>query len=113
MRMLLFESATLVAAHLKAQATADDADVTGRKLPRVDNQARLLEQRKRLVGVLVEGETQPSYALVDMCQLISESNSITWISPAKCTKRDVEVQMLGKERTEDVFGPSRDRRSQA
>ena len=27
------------------------------------------------------------------------SNSITWISPAKCTKRDVEVQMLGKEKT--------------
>ena len=99
MRMLLFESATLVTAHLKAQATADDADVTGRKLPHVEKQARLVEQRKRLVGVLVEGETQPSYALVDMCQLISESNSITWISPAKCTKRDVEVQMLGKEKT--------------
>ena len=99
MRMLLFESATLVTAHLKAQATADDADVAGRKLPHVEKQARLAEQRKRLVGVLVEGETQPSYALVDMCQLISESNSITWISPAKCTKRDVEVQMLGKEKT--------------
>ena len=99
MRMLLFERARLVTAHVKTQATADDADVTGRKLPHVEKQARLVEQRKRLVGVLVEGETQPSYALVDMCQLISESNSITWISPAKCTKRDVEMQMLGKEKT--------------
>ena len=98
-RMLLFESATLVVAFLKAQATVDDADVTGRKLPHVEKQARLDDQKRRLSGVLIEGELQPSYALIDACSLIVDSNSITWLAPSKCTKRDSEVQLLGKEKT--------------
>ena len=98
-RMLIFEASTLVVAQLRAQATADDTDLTGRKLPHVEKQARLAAQKARLPGLLIEGELQPSYALVDACALMSESNSVTWISPSRCTKRDAEVQQLGKERT--------------
>ncbi|CAE7826193.1 kanC [Symbiodinium sp. CCMP2592] len=98
-RMLIFEASTLVVAQLRAQATADDSDLAGRKLPHVEKQARLTSQKARLPGLLIEGELQPSYALVDACALMSESNSITWISPSRCTKRDAEVQQLGKEKT--------------
>ncbi|CAE7861964.1 unnamed protein product [Symbiodinium microadriaticum] len=98
-RMLIFEASTLVVAQLRAQATADDTDLTGRKLPHVEKQARLAAQKARLPGLLIEGELQPSYALVDACALMSESNSVTWISPSRCTKRGAEVQQLGKERT--------------
>jgi len=98
-RMLIFEASTLVVAQLRAQATADDTDLTGRKLPHVEKQARLASQKARLPGLLIEGELQPSYALVDACALMAESNSITWISPSRCSKRDAEVQMLGKERS--------------
>ncbi|CAE7396726.1 dnajb6-b, partial [Symbiodinium microadriaticum] len=98
-RMLIFEASTLVVAQLRAQATTDDTDLTGRKLPHVEKQARLVGQKARLPGLLIEGELQPSYALVDACALMSESNSVTWISPSRCTKRDAEVQQLGKERT--------------
>ncbi|CAE7270705.1 dnajb6-b [Symbiodinium sp. CCMP2592] len=97
--MLIFEASTLVVAQLRAQATADDSDLAGRKLPHVEKQARLTSQKARLPGLLIEGELQPSYALVDACALMSESNSITWISPSRCTKRDAEVQQLGKEKT--------------
>ncbi|CAE7710295.1 SLC24A2 [Symbiodinium sp. CCMP2592] len=98
-RMLIFEASTLVVAQLRAQATADDSDLAGRKLPHVEKQARLTSQKSRLPGLLIEGELQPSYALVDACALMAESNSITWISPSRCTKRDAEVQQLGKEKT--------------
>ncbi|CAE7887274.1 unnamed protein product, partial [Symbiodinium necroappetens] len=37
-RMLIFEASTLVVAQLRAQATADDTDLTGRKLPHVEKQ---------------------------------------------------------------------------
>ena len=86
-RMLIFEASTLVVAQLRAQATADDTDLSGRKLPHVEKQARLSSQKARLPGLLMKGELQPSYALVDACSLMAESNSISWINPSRCTKR--------------------------
>ena len=81
------------------RAYLGDSDVSGRKLPHVEKQSRLADQKRRLSGVLIEGELQPSYTLVDACQLIADSNSITWLSPSRCTKRDTEVQSIGKEKS--------------
>ena len=53
------------------------------------------------MGVLVEGETQPSYALVDMCQLISERDFASQVHKQGCGGANVGA-------SEDVFGPSRD-----
>ena len=99
LRMLHFESSTLVVAHFKSQVASDSSEPQTKKLPVAEKQARLAEQKTRLTGFLIEGETQPSHSLIDLCATIAESNSIQWIAPSRCTKRDTEVQHLGKDKT--------------
>lgn len=95
MRRLHFEATTLVVAQLKAQVTGD-TDEGKRKLPVIEKQARLAEQRARLVGVDIKGEMQPSYALVDAVHNMIDANSVMWIAPSKCTSRDQEIQQGAK-----------------
>ena len=44
----------------------------------------------------------PSYALVDLCSHMCDTNTVTWISPGKCTSRESEIQVSSKE-TAKVF----------
>ena len=91
-RRLHFEASTLVVAQLKAQV-AGDPDEGQQKLPIVEKQARLEDQRQRLAGagVDVDGELQPSFHLIDAVNSMIETNTIQWIAPSKCTSRDMEV----------------------
>jgi hypothetical protein len=91
LRRLHFEASAIVMAELKSKAT----DTTGdgqRKLPIAEKSARLLDQEKRLPGLKIRGELQPSFALVDMVAQMKETNTIMWIPPSKCSKRDAEIQ---------------------
>ena len=97
LRRLHFESAAIVMAELKSKAADISGDST-RRLPVAEKAARLREQEARLPGVRIRGELQPSYALMDLVSQIKESDSITWIAPSKCSKRDAEVQSSLKER---------------
>ena len=90
LRRLHFEASTLVVAQLKAKV-AGDPDEGRQKLPVVEKQARLDDQRTRLVGIDIEGELQPSYQLIDAANSMIETNTVHWISPSKCTSRDQEV----------------------
>ena len=87
---LHFEASTLVVAQLKARV-AGDPDEGRQKLPIVEKQARLEDQRQRLAGVDVDGELQPSFHLIDAVNNMTETNTIQWIAPSKCTSRDQEV----------------------
>ena len=69
-----------------------------RKLPPVERVARLQGQQVRLKGLTIKGETQPSYALIDLIAGICDSGSIVWVPPSKCTNRDSEVQQSLKEK---------------
>ena len=89
-RRLHFEASTLVVAQLKARV-AGDPDEGRQKLPIVEKQARLEDQRQRLAGVDVDGELQPSFHLIDAVNSMIETNTIQWIAPSKCTSRDMEV----------------------
>ena len=51
---------------------------------------------------LIERDMVPSYALVDLCSHVSDTNTVTWISPGKCTSRESEIQVSSKE-TARVF----------
>ena len=44
----------------------------------------------------IEGELQPSYALVDAVNAMIETSSVLWVAPSKATSRDQEVQHGGK-----------------
>jgi hypothetical protein len=93
LRRLHFEACTLIVAHTKQQVSLDASVEGGRKLPVAEKQARLQQQQQRLTGVNISGELQPSYALIDLAASMLESNSVIWISPAKCSKRESEIQL--------------------
>ena len=89
-RRLRFESATLVVAQLKQKVTGDTEEGK-QKLPVVEKQSRLADQKRRLQGVDIQGELQPSYALVDAVNNMIDTSSVLWIAPSKATSRDQEI----------------------
>ena len=46
----------------------------------------------------IEGETEPSYALIDLVNRMVDNNCVLWIPPSKCGKRESEIQMNSKEK---------------
>ena len=96
LRRLLFEAQTFVLAQLK-MAVSGDQSSTARKLPVPEKQARIADLKHRLNGVVLEGEKEPSYGLIDLCQTIYETGNIIWIHPSKCHKRDSEVRASVKD----------------
>ena len=60
-----------------------------------------MAQKQRLSGLLIERDMVPSYALVDLCSHMRDTNTVTWISPGN-TFRESEIQVLSKE-TAKVF----------
>eukprot|EP00435_Cladocopium_sp_Y103_P018181 s871_g4.t1 len=97
LRRLHFEASAIIMAELKTRATDTSGD-GARKLPIAEKAARLKDQETRLPGLRIKGELQPSYALVDMVSQIKETNSVTWIPPSKCSKRDAEIQNIQKDK---------------
>jgi len=96
LRRLLFESQTYVLAQLKMSVSSDQSSMA-RKLPFPEKQARLADLKHRLNGVVLEGEKEPAYSLIDLCQTIYETGNIIWIHPSKCHKRDSEVKASVKD----------------
>ena len=82
LRRLHFEAATLVVAQLKQKVTGDGEEGK-QKLPISEKQARLAEQKRRLLGVEIEGALQPSYTVIDAVNGMIETSSVLWIPPTK------------------------------
>ena len=95
-RRLHFEAATLVVAQLKQRVTGDSEEGK-QKLPVVEKQSRLAEQKLRLNGIDITGELQPSYSLIDLVNNMIETSSVLWIAPSKSTSRDQEILLWGEE----------------
>ena len=98
LKRLMFEAATFVIAQLK-QAVQSESTEAPRRLPAAEKMAREVEQRTRLAGVNIERELVPSHALIDLCHNMVELNSITWISPSKCTSRESEIQLSTRDQS--------------
>lgn len=98
LRRIHFEASAVVIAELKSRVTTDVAGDQTRTLPTAEKAARLKDQERRLQGLKLRGEMQPSYALIDMLANIKETNCIVWIPPSKCSKRDSEIQQSLKEK---------------
>ena len=102
-RRLHFEACTLIVAHTKQQVSVDSNLEGTRKLPTAEKQARLQQQQARLAGVSITGELQPSHALIDLTASMLETNTIIWIGPSKCSKRETEIQLTAtKEKSQVV-----------
>ena len=96
LRRLHFESQTYVLAQLKV-AVSSDPSSGAKKLPVPEKQARIADLKHRLNGVVLEGEKEPAYSLIDLCQTIYDTGNIVWIHPSKCHKRDSEVKASVKD----------------
>lgn len=97
-RRLLFEACTMIVAHTKQQVAGDASTDGVKKLPVAEKQARLVQQQQRLVGLSITGELQPSFALIDLAASMLDTNSVVWIAPSKCSKRETELQMVTKDK---------------
>ncbi|CAE7797083.1 unnamed protein product [Symbiodinium sp. CCMP2592] len=92
LKRLHFESSTLVIAQLRALVEGDSTDA-GKRLPAAEKSARLADAKRRLKGLVIEDEMEPSHALIDAVSHMGESNAVVWIPPSKCTKRDAELKL--------------------
>ena len=92
LKRLLFEGHTFVISQLKEQVTNPEASES-RKIPQVERDARMLEFKRRLPGILIERQMSPSHALLDMCAQQYESRQLKYLGPDKCTSREWEVSM--------------------
>ena len=61
LKRLHFESSTLVVASLRTMVEGD-AGETGKKLPVAEKAARLAEAKRRLPGLVIEDQLEPSHA---------------------------------------------------
>ena len=117
-RRIHFESTTLVISSIKERVTSEGADKsdTARKIPQAEKRQRREEQLRRLGGIAMVGELDPSHALLDLANHMLDTGAIVWIAPSKCSKRDDEVQMSLKDSKSSVqvensqlkVGPSTD-----
>ena len=96
LRRLHFEAQTFVLAQLKV-AVSSDPSSAAKKLPVPEKQARIADLKHRLNGVVLEGEKEPAYSLIDLCQTIYDTGNIIWIHPSKRHKRDSEVKASVKD----------------
>ena len=67
------------------------------KLKGTEKAARSAAQEQRLSGLLIERDLLPSYALIDLCSHMCDTNTVTWIGPGKCTSCESKIQVSSKE----------------
>ena len=102
-RRLHFEACALIVAHTKQQVWLHSSVEGGRKLPTAEKQARLQQQQARLPGVSISGELQPSHALIDLAASMMETNTVIWIGPTKCSKREAEIQLAATKEKSQIL----------
>ena len=92
LRRLHFEAGTVIVAHLRQQVTGDASEAP-KRLPMAEKEARYLDIKARLPGLLLEDELLPSHELVDAVAQMVEANHLTWLAPSRCTKREQELRL--------------------
>ena len=93
LKRLVFESHTSLVAQLRADADPA-ADPSTRKLPPGERAARLEDQRKRLVGLQIEGPLECAYSTLDLFAGMMESDVLKYVHPNRCVSRNHEIMNL-------------------
>ena len=89
-KRLLFESQTMVLAHLQDQVNVPDS-TTVKKVPSAERESKMNLIKKRLTGLLIEGPMEPGHHLLDLAAHIHQSNELRYIPPERCVSRTHEV----------------------
>ena len=94
LRRLFVESHTLAAADLKRRVDPGVQEANPR-LPQVKREKRRSDLEKRLPGVFMDGENDPSHKLLDFAHKMFEENTITYLAWQHLTKRSAETGLFG------------------
>ena len=92
LKRLIFEGHTLVLGQLRELVSGPDA-AASRKLPAVEREHRLEELRRRLVGVVLARQLEPSHELLELMMQQKEANQLNYIQLERCTSREWEITM--------------------
>eukprot|EP00435_Cladocopium_sp_Y103_P070278 s38_g35.t1 len=95
LKRLLFESQTQLLADLKDKIVNPEPSVA-RRVPAAERDARLVNLRRRLAGVLIEGHSEPSHALLDLATQLYDQNVLRYIPLEKCYSRLTELSFTSK-----------------
>ena len=90
LKRLLFESQTQLLAILKEQVMNPEPSIA-RKVAPAERESRLTNLKNRLVGVLIEGHSEPSHALLDLATQLYDQNVLRFIPLEKCYSRLTEL----------------------
>ena len=95
-RRLHFEAEIVLTASLKASIEHPVSEAsTPRPIPFAERNARMEEVRRSLGGVIIEGQSEPSQALVDEVCHQYDTRVLRYLEPARCTSREHEI-LAGK-----------------
>eukprot|EP00435_Cladocopium_sp_Y103_P036102 s1002_g9.t1 len=95
LKRLLFESQTQLLADLKEKILNPEPTVA-RKVPAAERDARLVNLKMRLTGVVIEGHSEPSHSLLDLATQLYDQNVVRWIPLEKCFSRLTELSFNNK-----------------
>lgn len=101
LKRLLFESQTQLLAILKEQVMNPEPTVA-RKVPPAERETRLANLKARLVGVLIEGHSEPSHALLDAATQLYDQNVLRFIPLEKCYSRLTELSFTNKPQSKQL-----------
>ena len=104
LKRLFVEAYTMAAHDIQTRTEGPDPDEP-RKMPNAEREHRLSTLRRKLPGLNLEGELQPSYHLIDICSAMFESGNVSYISWEKCTKRDAEILSRDDAKVDRVWKP--------
>ena len=90
LKRLTFEAQTAVIAIIRSQSDPN-SDPSQRKLPVAERNARLAEQRRRLVGMSLDRPLQVAHSVYDMVSGMLESDSLKYLHPSNCITRAMEI----------------------
>ena len=91
LRRLFFECYSQCAADIQARTSRTDDEDRPRKLPKLEREQRMSELREKLKESMdIEGETEPSNALVDKAYTMFDSGEVRFLRWDEITKRESE-----------------------
>ena len=95
-RRLAFEGLTYSLQDIRIRSELDHAAT--RPVPTGEREDLRKTQVTKLKGILIEGELEPAFALVDKAAAMLRDGVVRYLAPSSCTSRDQELQSTKRDR---------------
>jgi hypothetical protein len=95
-RRLWYESHAVVVQDMRSRVERTDADGP-KKMPPAERAARLAAQQAKLSGIVIAGDLEPSFALLDKVVQMYEQDQLSYVGPDECSSRAQEIVGIKKD----------------